>query len=63
MPLYKRLEENARVFEYRCVEMVEELVYGHLRKAQLVKGWDGDYGRRGGTLGVQIIRNPTKTEE
>ncbi len=63
MPLYKRLEDNARVFEYRCVEMVEELVYGHLRKAQLVKSWEDDYGRRGGTLGVQIVRKPTKTEE
>jgi hypothetical protein len=63
MPLYKRMEDNARVFEYRCVEMVEELVYGHLRKTQLTKNWEDDYGRRGGTLGVQIIRKPTKTED
>jgi hypothetical protein len=63
MPLYKRMEENARVFEYRCVEMVEELVYGHLRKTMLVKSWEDDYGRRGGTLGIQVIRKPTKTDE
>ena len=63
MPLYKRLEDNARVFEYRCIEWVEELVYGHLRKRQLVRSWEDDYGRRGGTLGVQILRKPSKREE
>jgi len=63
MPLYKRIEENAMVFEYRCVEMVEELVYGHLRKAQLVKYWEADYGRRGGTLSLTVGRKPTKIEE
>jgi hypothetical protein len=63
MPLYKRLEENAQVFEYRCVEMVEELIYGHLRKEQLVKHWEDDYGRRGGTLFVDITRKATKTED
>ena len=63
MPLYRRIEEQARVFEYRCVEMTEELVYGHLRKSQLVKHWEGDYGRRGGTLVIDIRRNPTKEED
>ena len=63
MPLYKRIEDNARVFEYRCIEMVEELVYGHLRKTQLVKAWEDDYGRRGGTLGFQVIRKPSKIED
>lgn len=63
MPLYKRIEENATVFELRCVEMVEELVYGHLRKAQLVKSWEADYGRRGGTLSLTVGRKPTKIEE
>jgi hypothetical protein len=63
MPLYRRLEDQARVFEYRCVEMTEELVYGHLRKTQLVKHWEGDYGRRGGTLVVDITRKPTKEED
>ena len=63
MPLYKRMEEHARVFEYRCIEMVEELIYGHLRKEMLVKSWEDDYGRRGGTLSMQIIRKPTRIEE
>jgi len=32
MPLYRRLEANARVIEYKCVEFSEEMLYGHLRK-------------------------------
>jgi len=32
MPLYRRLEKNAQLLEFKCVEFVEELVYGHLRK-------------------------------
>ena len=32
MPLYRRIEQNAQVFQFNCVEFVEELVYGHLRK-------------------------------
>ena len=32
MPLYRRLEENARLVEYKCIEFSEELLYGHLRK-------------------------------
>jgi hypothetical protein len=32
MPLYRRLEPRARLVEYKCVEFVEELMYGHLRK-------------------------------
>lgn len=42
MPLYRRLEKNAQLMEFRCVEMVEETLYGHLRKDQLVKTWTGD---------------------
>jgi hypothetical protein len=34
MPLYRRQEKNAQVFEYKCVEFVEELMYGHLRKKE-----------------------------
>ena len=59
LPLYRRMEEHARVLEYRCVEMVEELIYGHLRKEPLVEHWEGDYGRRGGTLVIDITRRPT----
>ena len=32
MPLYRRLEKDARLLEYPCVEFAEELLYGHLRK-------------------------------
>jgi len=32
MPLYRHVEKNAQVMEYKCVEFVEELMYGHLRK-------------------------------
>lgn len=63
MPLYRRVDEHARVFEYRCVEMVEELIYGHLRKQQLVKSWEDDYGRLGGVVGVTVVRKPTREEE
>ena len=32
MPLYRRLEDNARVLEFKCVEYSEDLLYGHLRR-------------------------------
>jgi len=32
MPLYRHAERNAELLEYKCVEFVEELMYGHLRK-------------------------------
>ena len=32
MPLYRRIEANAQLLEFKCVEFVEELMYGHLRK-------------------------------
>jgi hypothetical protein len=32
MPLYRRVEENAQLLQFKCVEFVEELMYGHLRK-------------------------------
>jgi hypothetical protein len=32
MPLYRRVEKNAQVLEFKCVEFVEDLIYGHLRK-------------------------------
>ncbi len=34
MPLYRRLEENVRVLEYKCVEFSEELLYGRLRRRE-----------------------------
>jgi hypothetical protein len=32
MTLYRRKEKGARLLEFRCVEFVEDLIYGHLRK-------------------------------
>jgi hypothetical protein len=32
MPLYRRVEDHARLLEFKCVEFVEELMYGHLKK-------------------------------
>jgi hypothetical protein len=32
MPLYKRVEKNAQLLEFKCVEFAEEMLYGHLRK-------------------------------
>ena len=32
MPLYRHVEANAQIMEFRCVEFVEDLMYGHLRK-------------------------------
>ena len=32
MPLYRRVEKDARLLEFRCAEFAEELLYGPLRK-------------------------------
>ncbi len=50
MPLYKHLEPNAQLMDFRCVEMVEETMYGHLRKNQLVKHWEGK------TMDIDVTR-------
>ena len=31
-PLYRRIDENMQLLEFKCVEFAEELMYGHLRK-------------------------------
>ena len=35
MPIYRRIEENARLMDFRCVEFVEELIYGESRRYPL----------------------------
>jgi hypothetical protein len=35
MPLYRRLEKNAMLLDFKCVEFVEELMYGQWRKNPL----------------------------
>jgi hypothetical protein len=32
MPIYRRLEKDAQLVEYKCVEFAEESMYGHLVK-------------------------------
>lgn len=59
MPLYRRAEKNARLMEYKCVEFVEELMYGHLRKQQVVKHWEADLGERGGIVAIDVTRKPS----
>ena len=35
MPLYRRMEKNTELLEFRCVEYSEELIYGKYRKVPL----------------------------
>ena len=32
LPMYRRIDENMQLLEFKCVEFAEELMYGHLRK-------------------------------
>jgi hypothetical protein len=32
LPLYRRVEANAELLEFKCVPFAEEVLYGHLRK-------------------------------
>jgi hypothetical protein len=32
MPLYRRVERNAELVEFKCIEFAEDALYGHLRK-------------------------------
>jgi hypothetical protein len=50
MPLYRRLDPGMELLEYRCIEFVEEFLFGNLRKEQLVKRWEGE------TMIVDITR-------
>jgi len=35
MPLYRRMEPNAQLMDFKCVEFVEELIYGRYRRNPL----------------------------
>jgi hypothetical protein len=50
MPLYRRVEPNMQLLEYRCIEFAEEFLYGHVRKEPLVTRWEGE------TMAVEITR-------
>lgn len=36
-PLYRRVEKQAQIMEFKCAEFAEELLYGHLRKQPVAK--------------------------
>ncbi len=57
MPLYRRLEPNAQVIEYRCIEFAEEFMYGGLRRKPLVKRWESE------TMIVDITRKVPEGEK
>jgi hypothetical protein len=38
MPLYRRLEQNFELPQFKCVEFVEELLFGRFRKGQPIEG-------------------------
>ena len=50
MPIYRRLDPNATVLDYPCIEFAEEFMYGNLRREQLVRRWEGE------TMIVEITR-------
>ena len=35
MPLYRRMEPDARLMDFKCVEFVEELMFGEFRRTPL----------------------------
>jgi hypothetical protein len=50
MPLYRRMDANMQLLEYRGTDFVEEFLYGHVRKTPLVTRWEGE------TLIVDVTR-------
>jgi len=50
LPLYRRLEPNAQILDFRCMEQVEETIYGHLRRTPLVERWEGE------TMTIEVTR-------
>jgi hypothetical protein len=50
MPIYRRVEPNMQLLEFRCNEFVEEFMYGNLRKRPLVTHWEGD------TMTIDVTR-------
>ena len=50
MPLYRRMETNMQLLEFRCQEFAEEFMYGHLRKEPLVTRWES------ATMEIEVTR-------
>ena len=57
LPLYRRLEPDARLVPFRCMEMAEETALGHLRRTPLVERWEGK------TMTVDVTRRVPAAEE
>ncbi len=57
MPLYRRVEPNMQLIEYRCVEFAEEFMYGNLRKKPLVQHWESE------TFEIDVKRKIPPNEE
>lgn len=45
MPLYRRVEENARLFEFKCPEFAEEIMYSYLTRENYLR--DAGFGDNG----------------
>jgi hypothetical protein len=56
MPIYRRIEPNAQLMEFRCQEMAEETALGQLRKQQLVRRWTGK------TMRIDVTRRVPQGE-
>ena len=57
LPLYRRLETEAQILDFRCFEHVEETLYGHLRREPLVTHWEGR------TIEIDVTRKVPPGEE
>jgi hypothetical protein len=57
MPLYRRAEPNMQLIEFRCTEFAEEFMFGHLRRAPVVKKWDSK------TMTVEVTRKVPSDDE
>ena len=40
LPLYRRVEPDARIMDFKCVQFVEELMYGKWRRNPMPRGWE-----------------------
>ena len=38
----RRLEPDAQILDFKCIEQAEETIYGHLRRETLVERWEGE---------------------
>ena len=60
MPLYRRMEPDVKLYDFKCVQFVEELLHGHQRRTPIIEQWEGDYGSRGAILHMNLTRSPSE---